>query len=168
MPSMPTGANDNFHGEIKSPAGFEFGVVGWMWGEPRPRAITFFLDNTAKVSDQYGRPIKGVITEKDSRRVYFAPGPPSPDDPPAARAKYATHAEVIAALEEEHIDWKKLPSAGWPQLDYEQLKALPALPPTPIEELRKIKDGKLRKDALRLRREADEAVLAESQALAEE
>jgi hypothetical protein len=47
--------------------------------------------------------------------------------------------------------------AGWPQLNYEELKKLPELPPTPLEELRKIRDPQLRKDALRVRREVDSA-----------
>ena len=38
-----------------------------------------------------------------------------------------------------------------------ELAALPELPPTPLDELRKIRDPQLRKDALRVRREVDEA-----------
>ena len=67
---------------VTSPGGFVFGVSGWTWGEPRPKSITFFLDNTAKVSDQHGRPIKGTVV--DNKEVRFAAGPPSNDDPPGS------------------------------------------------------------------------------------
>lgn len=127
-------------GEFKSPGGFVFGVQGWTWGEQKPTSITFFLDGKAKVCDQHGRPIRGVV--KDGQPVYF---------------EKCTHAQVIAALADERIDWTTLACAGWPQLPYEQLKALKELPPTPLEELRKITDVDLRKDALRIRREVDEA-----------
>lgn len=139
---------------VTSPGGFVFGVSGWTWGEPRPKSITFFLDNTAKVSDQHGRPIKGTVV--DNKEVRFAAGPPSNDDPPGSRSKLATHAQVIAALFVERVDWRTLTCAGFPQLPYDELKKLTELPPTPLEELRKIKDSTLRKDALRARREVDE------------
>ena len=151
---------------LTSPGGFVFGVSGWHWGEPRPKTITFFLDNTAKVSDQYGRPIPGV--EVDGKRVRFALGPPANDESPLVRAGLATHAQVIAALAVERVDWRTLTCAGFPQLPYAELKKMTDLPPTPIEELRKIKDSTLRKDALRARREVDEARASEMQAAAEE
>ena len=151
-----------------SPGGFIFGVQGWTWGEPRPKSITFFLDNTAKVSDQHGRPIKGTVDPSTNREVRFASRPPAQDDPPGARAGLATHAQVIAALVVERVDWQKLACAGFPQLPYEELKKLPSLPPTPIEELRKIRDPQLRKDALKARREVDEARIKEEQVAAEE
>lgn len=157
---------DDIYG-LTSPGGFVFGVSGWHWGEPRPKSITFFLDNTAKVSDQHGRPIKGVVLA-DNKPVRFAATPPAHDQLPDARKDLATHVEVIAALAAERIDWQTLTYAGWPQLPYAELKKLPTLPPTPIEELRKIKDPILRRDALRIRREADEAAAKEAQALAEE
>lgn len=147
---------------VTSPGGFVFGVQGWHWGEPRPSSITFFLDGTAKVCDQHGRAIKGCVI--DNKEVRFASGPPSPDDKPNARAGLATHAQVIAALAAERIDWQKLTYAGWPQLPYAQMKALLNIPITPVDELRKIKDSTLRKDALRVRREHDEARLKEVQA----
>lgn len=137
---------------FESPGGFIFGVQGWTWGDQRPTSITFFLDGTAKVSDQHGRPIKGVVG-KDGSPVYF---------------ERCTHARVVEALAEERVDWKTLTRAGWPQLRYDVLKELKDLPPTPIEELRKIKDNDLRKDALRIRREADEAREKESQSDGEE
>lgn len=158
-------AEQQFSGEFQSPGGFVFGVQGWNWGEPRPTAITFFLDGTAKVSDQHGRPIRGTVV--DNREVRFAQGPPKADDSPGARAGLATHAQVIAALAAERVDWLKLSSAGWPQLPYAELKKLPEVPPTPLEELRKIRDPQLRKDALKLRREVDavrEKELAEAEA----
>lgn len=142
-------------GEFQSPGGFVFGVQGWLWGEPRPKSITFFLDGTAKVSDQHGRPIKGAVV--DNKEVRFAQGPPKNDDLPGSRAHLATHVQTIEALKAEGIDWRTLACAGWPQLPYEELKALSELPPTPMEELRKIRDPILRKGALRARREAVEA-----------
>lgn len=148
-----------------SPGGFVFGVSGWTWGEPRPKTITFYLDNTARVSDQYGRPIKGVVGH-DNKPILFAPTGPESDgnNNYRPRPQYATHRQVIAALAAERCDWTTLTSAGFPQLPYDELKQIPALPPTPIEELRKIRDPRLRKDALRARREADEARAREVEA----
>ena len=140
---------DNF----QSPGGFVFGVQGFDWGEQRPKSITFMLDGTAKVCDQHGRPIKGSVGENGTP-VFFAT---------------ATHAQTIAALDADRIDWRKLSCAGWPQLPYIQLKSMGEnLPPTPIDELRKIKDAALRKDALRIRREVDEARNKELQLTSEE
>lgn len=110
------------------------------------------LDGTCKVCDQHGRPIPGVVT-KEGKPVYFSK---------------CTHAQVIAALADERVDWQVLASAGWPQLPYAQLKSLKEVPPTPLEELRKIADPALRKDALRLRRETDAAREKEMAAAAEE
>lgn len=146
--------NQDQLGEYQSPGGFVFGVAGWSWGEPRPKSITFFLDGTAKVSDQHGRPIKGTVV--DNKEVLFAQGPPKNDDMPNTRAHLATHAQVVAALTAERVDWRTLVCAGWPQLPYAVLKELSELPPTPLEELRKIRDPALRKDALRARREVDD------------
>lgn len=158
-----------------SPGGFEFGLQGWSPGEQRPRSITFFLNGTVLVADQHGKAIRGAVV--DGRNVWFAVNAPVHDDPDdgyivvrvgtgtaPVRTKLATHAEVIAALEADRVDWRKLVWAGWPQLPYEELKRLPTLPPTPIEELRKIKDGPLRRDALRARREFDEVRTKELQA----
>lgn len=146
---------------LTSPGGFVFGVSGWNWGEPRPKTITFFLDNTAKVSDQHGRPIKGAVI--GTKEVKFAQTAPSPDDPPEARKGLATHLEVIEVLVAENVNWQTLTLAGWPQIPYAQLKSLKIVPPTPLEELRKIKDATLRKDAMRFRRECDEARIKEAQ-----
>jgi len=144
-------AEQDVAGQFQSPGGFVFGVQGWSWGEPRPQSITFFLDGTAKVCDQHGRPIKGAVV--DSKEVRFAVTSPTNDDLPTARAGFATHAQVIAALAAERVDWKVLCCAGWPQLSYEELQRLPALPPTPMEELNKIKDPVLRKAAQKARAE---------------
>lgn len=144
------GEQRDWAGEFKSPGGFTFGVVGWQWGDQKPSSITFFINGTCKVSDQHGRPIKGTV--HDNKPVYF---------------DRSTHAQVIAALTEERVDWTKLPCAGWPQLPYAQLKALKDLPPTPLDELKKIQDPQLRKDALRIKREVDEARAKELQATAE-
>lgn len=138
-------------GEFRSPGGFVFGVQGWSWGEQRPSSITFFLDGTARVCDQHGRPIKGVV--KDGRPVYF---------------EKCTHAQVIQHLGEERVDWTALACAGWPQLPYEELMKLKELPPTPVAELKKIKDTALRRDALQARREADEKLAKELQAVEQE
>lgn len=154
---------------LVSPAGFIIGVQGWSWGEPRAKAITFFLDNTAGVYDQHGRPIRGTMM--DNKKVLFAMSPPSADDKPGARKDLATHAQIIAALAAERIDWKTLSYAGWPQLPYAELAGMVksnTIPPTPLEELRKITDPALRKDALRARREVDEMILKESQAAEDE
>lgn len=199
----------------KSPGGFEFGIQGFSWGQPKPTSITFFLDNTAMVCDQYGRKIcRAVIGDKEVR---FADSPPdaSRDGSIVPRPQFATHVQVIEALAAEKINWlayqvqyvdragqskarsnltpeeaskmqekllsegnrnvviiREIVSAGWPQLPYDRpkegpqfcLKDLPELPPTPIEELRKITNASLRKDALRIRREADGARDKELQA----
>jgi hypothetical protein len=80
----------------------------------------------------------------------------------------ATHAQVIEALTAERIDWQKLTSAGWPQLPYEQLRQLKNLPPTPEEELLKILNPRLRRDALRAKREYTTARIKEAEGLREE
>ena len=175
---------DNLIGGMQeSPGGFMFGVQGWDWGPQRPSAVTFFLNGTAKVSDQHGRPIKGVV---------------NPETQVATLFDQCTHAQTVAALMGERVDvigemnavgtpcntckgkrqvqgGKWCPAchhkasaestglrpclivSGWPQLPYKELQRLKTLPQTPIEELRKIKNAELRKDALRIRREHDEA-----------
>lgn len=137
---MQQNFSDQDVGQFKSPGGFVFGVQGFSWGDQKPSSITFFLDGTCKVSDQHGRPIKGIV--KEGKAIYF---------------EKCTHQQVIAALYEERVDWTKLPASGWPQLPYSSLKELREIPPTPIAELRKIKDDAMRRDALRMRREVDAA-----------
>ena len=166
---------DNLAGQFTSPGGFVFGVAGWSWGEQRPTSITFFLDGSAMVCDQHGRPIRGVAN--DGKEVWFATSPPegmmvtSGAAPPYSKrfrevleggklvkkTPLATHAEVISALASERIDWTKLVCAGTPQLPYEQLKKLLDLPYISTAEIRRIPDEGLRRDALRIRREADAA-----------
>lgn len=163
MPQIPS---QDVYG-VESPGGFVFGMQGFNWGEQKVTSITFFIDNTVKVCDQYGRPIKGIELAPN-KQVLFARQPPSPDDKPDARKGLCTHKEAIAALSHERIDWQKLTWAGWPQLGYDDLKKLPVLPPTPSSELRKIKDPELRRDALRLKREVQEAALAEMEGLEED
>ena len=104
----------------------------------------------------------------DNKEVQFAQAPPKNDDMPTTRAHLATHAQVIAALTAERVDWRTLQCAGWPQLPYKELMELPELPPTPLEELRKIRDPVLRKDALRARRETDEVRTKEMVSVEEE
>ena len=150
-PVMQEQQSQNVSGEFLSPGGFVFGVQGWNWGEQRPTSITFFIDGTARVHDQHGRPIKGIVRE--GKPIYFAK---------------CNHAQTIDLLTEERIDWRTLSCAGWPQLPYERLKTLYVfdektkipvlpLPPTPLDELKKIVNSEARKDALKLRREVDTA-----------
>lgn len=192
-----------------SPGGFHFGLQGWSWGEPIPKSITFFLDGSAMVCDQHGRPIRTVLSD-DGRVLRFADGPPAADREGRVvpRPQFATHQEVVAALTAEHIDWlsytvkyklgdgsvksrsgltkeaadklfnqlmkenfgnaqpvvdRTIACSGWPQLPYDELKKLPELPPTPDEELRKICDHQLRRDARRIRSETDSARAKETQ-----
>ncbi len=185
----------------RSPGGFEFGVQGWQWGPPVPKSITFFLDGSCVVCDQYGRQIRRAVLA-DGRELRFADGPPdgSREGAVVPRPQYASHAATIAALAAEGINWqafelrwrdktgapkhrggmtqaeaasmqarligegcapvivdRAISAAGWPQLPYDELKKLAELPPTPLAELKKILDTNLRRDALRMRREADEA-----------
>lgn len=162
----------NTNGSGLSPGGFEFGVQGWNWAEPRLTSITFFLDGTAKVSDQYGRPIKGTIIEGGKAVLFAQKAPLDPGQTPTrencracrrhpshvtceeCRKGLATHAQIIAALTAERIDWQRLDCAGFPQLPAAELAKL-SLPPTSLEELRKIADPQLRKDALAARRRVD-------------
>lgn len=161
-------------GGMVSPSGFVFGVQGWNWSDPKATSLTFFLDGTVMVSDQYGRPIRGSVI--DSKEVRFAMSPPPVDDTDEAlfsrllaeRRQLGSHAQVVRALEADRIDWTKLARSGWPQLAYEELKKLARVPPTPMEELHKIRDPKLRKDAMRLRREADESQQRELQEIDDE
>lgn len=206
---MPFEGQESRDGRVLSPGGFEFGIQGWTWGPPIPRSITFFLDNTAIVTDQYGRQIRAAQLN-DGSIVKFAdsPGPDgNGDNAIVPRPQFATHAQVIAALEAEHIDWqayevsyvkatggrgiqtgltqekaletqrrlidagnrevligRSIVYAGWPQLPYEQLKKLKEVPMTPANDLRKIRDPELRKAALRLRSEVDDARMKERDA----
>ncbi len=178
MPLADEGITPNNPGAIysgpqspESPGGFVFGNQAWTWGQPKARGITFFLDNTAKVADQHGRPIPGILDTNTNKTTLFAKGPPEFDPMPHVvkeRAKCATHAQVIAALVKEGIDWQSLTLSGWPQLPYEELKKLKVIPNTPIRELRKITDIELRRAALRVRKEADEARRREMMLLDEE
>lgn len=190
------------HFNETSPGGFEFGVIGWVWGPPTPKSITFFLDGSAMVCDQYGRHIRRAVNPTDGTELRFADSAPdaSKEGEILPRPQFATHAQVLAALVAERIDWlayevryrdktgqrrvqagltqaaaiklqtkllqdgcsavlaeRTIACAGWPQLPYAELKKLPELPPTPESDLRKIRSAELRKDALRARREADEA-----------
>lgn len=138
------------NGEYRSPGGFVFGVQGWNPGEQRATTITFFLDGRVLLSDQYGKEIRGVV--KNGQAVYF---------------NKCSHAQVVDLLAEERIDWQTLVWAGWPQLPYVRLKEIKNLPPTPSEELQKIQNTQLRKDALRIRKEWDDAREAELQAATE-
>lgn len=112
----------------------EFGIVGWSYGVIVPKAITFFIDGTAKVFDHHGNPIRDFK---------------------------GTHAEVVQQLDDLKVEWQKLSCAGFPQLPYEELAKLESLPPTPLDELQKIKNKALRQDCMRARREAIEVLEAE-------
>lgn len=89
-----------------SPGGHEFGAVGWVWGAPVPKSITFFLDGSCMVCDQYGRQIRRAI-QPDGSELRFADTPPdaSREGTIVARPQFATHAQVLAALAAERIDW---------------------------------------------------------------
>lgn len=174
---------------IQSPGGFEFGVQGWNWGTPIPNSVTFFIDGTAMVCDQHGRPIKGAILSSTGKEVLFAPAPPagSREGIVTPRPWLANHEQVIAALMEEKIDVidhmnsagtactrcqgqgkygnercrlckgsgikQTVQCAGWPQIPYDQLTKLKNLPKSADEDIAKISDPKLRRDAMRIRRE---------------
>lgn len=158
-------------GLARSPGGFEFGLQGWQWPAPVPVSITFFLDGSAMVADQFGRPIKGA--EVDGKQFYFAcTAPDANRDAPTPyeqrtvevnkrRVPLATHAQVIECLAAERIDWLKLTRAGTPQLPYDVLRKVPDLPMVEVAELRRIPNEALRKDVLRVRRELNEARAAE-------
>lgn len=122
--------------EFKSPGGFVFGIQGWSYGEVRPRTITFFMDGTTRVCDHHGNEI---------------------------REYSKSHGEAIAALKDAGIDWQRLDAAGWPQLPYDELKELVVVPPTPLDELAKIRNKALRLDAMKLRREIDAALAEEAE-----
>lgn len=164
MPFDPNSPSDIYSGpsSAESPGGFVFGPQGWHWGQQRVKGITFFLDNTAKVTDQWGRPIPGVVDTDTNKITVFAKD--APQDPRGVmnqalveeRKKCATHAQVIAALEKEKVDWQSLQIAGFPQLPYEQLKKLKNFPTTPLRDLKRIKDRELRSAAMRARIEEDE------------
>lgn len=102
---MPFESDQSRTGVTRSPGGFEFGVQGWAPSAPIPKSITFFLDGSAMVTDQYGRPIKcSVMGDKE---VKFADQPPqgNHDGVIPSRPQFATHMEVITALAEEGINW---------------------------------------------------------------
>lgn len=119
---------------VKSPGGFVFGVQGYEYGEVRAKSVTFFVDGTTRVCDHHGNPIVEYV---------------------------GSHAKVVEALKDAGIDWTKLDWAGWPQLPYAELKELNLALHTPLDELMKISNKALRADAIKLRREIDEARAAE-------
>ncbi len=94
----------------RSPGGFEFGVQGFTYGPPIPKSVTFFLDGSALVADQYGNRVRGVMMP-DGRALLFADRPPDASKEDAAgavpdpRPQFATHKQVIDALRDERIDW---------------------------------------------------------------
>lgn len=141
--------------KFNSPRDIPFGIEGWSYGEIKPTTITFFTDGSAIVADHRGNPIEKLGT------LSLPTLPPSSDeDSPSKRAKYPRHSEIIAELTTMGINWQKLVYAGWPQLEYEALCEIEALPPTPREELAKIRNKALRADALKKRDEADAEALA--------
>ena len=105
---MATVREEQLMGEVTSPGGFVFGVQGWSWGEQQPKSITFFLDGSAMVTDQYGRVIRKAV-DQEMREVIFADKPPdgNRDDTTRVvpRPQFASHAQVIAALTAEGIEW---------------------------------------------------------------
>lgn len=115
---------DSLSGMMRSQGGFVFGIEGWNPGPPRPVSITFFLDNTALVCDHVGRAIIGASL--DGKEVRFADSPPNANRAGtyARRPQFATHAEVIAALAAEGVDWRELSWAGTPQLSLDELRTV--------------------------------------------
>lgn len=93
-------------GTVISPGGFEFGVQGFTYGPPVPKSITWFLDNTALVADQYGRPIRRIVNN-DGTTYDLADCPPLAGQQGIvdARPQFATHKQVIDALKAENINW---------------------------------------------------------------
>lgn len=155
----------------ESPGGHVFGIEGWHWPAPAPTSITFFLDGSAMVADQFGRPIRGA--DCGGRRYYFATTAPSGElrgqdialtpyqsrqavDENRRKVRLASHQEVIEALTAERVDWTTLTWAGLPQLTYDELVSLPGLPLIGEEELRRIPDKEMRKHAIRWRRKVEE------------
>jgi hypothetical protein len=146
-----------FQGLKTSPGGFCFGLENFTWPEPVPCAITWYLDGTASVFDQFGRPIKGFVTS-DGREVLLADRPPEHQQATLKirrTEKFCTHLQAVQALEAEEVDWRTLPSSGWPQLPIELLRSLPNLPDPPLDQLHGIKSESLRKASLLRRLEMD-------------
>ncbi len=103
-------------------------------------------------------------TPTGEKELYFAQTSPSADDRPGSRKNLATHVQVIEALAAEKIDWQQLTYAGFPQVPYSELKKIKQLPPTPIDELLKIVNPALRRDAIRIRKELNDAIDKEREA----
>ncbi len=128
--------------QIASASGIPFGIEGFDYGETRVRSVTFMLNGNTRVCDHRGNEV---------------------------REMRGTHAEVIARLKEAGYEWyldenralwlkhgkDAICTAGFPQLPYDELKELPAIPVTPLDELMKIRDKLLRVDAMKARKEAD-------------
>jgi hypothetical protein len=186
---VSTTTERDYVGEYTSPGGFVFGVQGWTWGDQRAESITFLINGTARICDQHGRLFK-VLQRQDGtvldlgqmthvqiievlaeERINLVEemnkhGKPCPrckgtklesGGSRPCQACYHKNSNTSTGLA------RCLTVAGWPQVPYDMLKKIVNLPPTPIEELRKIRDPQLRKDALRMRREVDAAKAEEMQ-----
>lgn len=103
---MPFESESNEGGMVVSPGGHVFGVQGWTYGQPVPKSLTFFLDGTCLVADQYGRPIRGAQAN-DGRQYLFAMTPPEANREGfvITRPQYATHAQTLESLRAEGINW---------------------------------------------------------------
>ena len=89
-----------------SPGGFEFGIRGWAYGPPVAKSITFFLDNTCVVCDQYGRKITRAVLDSGEEGRFADSAPDANREGDVhPRPQFATHAQVIAALLAEKVDW---------------------------------------------------------------
>lgn len=88
----------------KSPGGHEFGISGFSYGAPIPKSITFFLDGTCVVHDQYGRVIR-TAGEQGELNLAYQPPTAELDGRVTPRPQYANHAQVIAALRLDRFDW---------------------------------------------------------------
>lgn len=133
----------------------------------------------AKVCDQHGRPIKGTVSEEGTVVLFN-----KCSHAQTIAALQAEGIDVLAAINDAggqclrckgtkmfNNKWcpvcyhkasgtstglkPMVTCTGWPQLPYDKLKKLKNLPMTPIEELVKIHDQELRRDALKMRKEME-------------
>ena len=112
-----------------------FGIQGFSYANPIPHGITFMLDDTTVVYDQYGRVCTGKAIPGDKDRKCEYEG---------------THKEVIERLRANGIDWQNLSWAGFPQLPYSDLKKLKHIPQELSEDdWKKVPHGTIRKDMKR-------------------
>lgn len=103
---MPFERDDYEVGMVQSPGGFEFGIQGFTYGPPIPKSITFFLDGSAMLCDQYGRVIRRALNAS-GQIVLFADTPPDAnrDGTIHPRPQFANHAQTLQTLKDERVNW---------------------------------------------------------------